>query len=149
MIMRYVKLTTFLACASIALTSPATAKVKETLTATATFSGETVAVGVGFTWGKGILTFKGKNYPFKVDGISAIGVGITRMTGTGRIYHLKSVSDFAGIYTADSGGASVDSKGVSSASLRNGKGVVIEFHAKERGISLNLDLSGVNIKMEL
>ena len=146
--MRFIKFTTLIACVAIALTGPATAKVKESPTASATFSGETVAVGVGFTWGKGVLTFKGKNYPFKVDGISAIGVGITKMTGTGKIYHLKSVSDFSGNYAAAGGGASLGSKGVSSASLRNGKGVVIEFHAKERGISLNLDLSGVNITME-
>lgn len=145
--MKYVKFSALIACAAIALTGPATAKVRETPTATATFSGKTVAVGVGFTWGKGILTFKGKNYPFKVDGISAVGIGMTKMTGTGKIYHLKSVGDFAGNYASAGGGASIGSKGVSSASLRNGKGVVIEFHAKERGISLNLNLSGVNIKM--
>jgi hypothetical protein len=146
--MKYLKLTTLLACAAIATAGPVIAKVKAVPTATATFSGETVAVGIGFTWGKGVLTFKGKTYPFKVDGLSAVGVGITKLTGTGKIYNLKSVSDFTGVYASAGGGASIGPKGVSSASLRNDKGVEIEFHAKERGISLNLDVSGVRIAME-
>jgi hypothetical protein len=121
---------------------------KEQPTGSATFSGETVAVGLSFTWGKGILTYKGRQYPFKVDGISAIGVGVSKMTGTGKIYNLKTLGDFNGLYATAGGGASLGSQGVSSASLRNDKGVSIEFHAKTRGISLNLDLSGVRITLD-
>lgn len=56
--------------ASAATTSTATKVAKTTPavpSATVTFSGETVAVGVAFTWGKGVLKFKGKTYPFKVS----------------------------------------------------------------------------------
>jgi hypothetical protein len=115
--------------------------------ATASFTGATVAIGLGFTWGKGVLTFEGKTYPFKVDGLSAIGAGVTKMSGVGTIYHLKSAADFAGTYASAGGGASLGSHGQGSASLKNDKGVVIEFHAKEKGVSINLDLSGVHIKM--
>ena len=70
------------------------------------------------------------------------------MTGTGKIYYLKSLGDFNGVYAAAGGGVAVGSHGEGSASLRNDKGVVIEFHAKERGVSLNLDLSGIRIELD-
>jgi hypothetical protein len=139
------KIITLFAVAGLAVTAPAAAK--DAPSATASFTGETVAVGVGFTWGKGVLVFKGKRYPFKVDGLSAIGAGVTKISGTGTIYNLKSAADFAGTYAAAGGGASAGSHGQGSASLRNAKGVEIEFHATEKGVSVSLDLSGVHIKM--
>lgn len=147
--MQISKLITLLAFAATVGSAPVIAKTaaKDAPSATASFTGETVAVGVGFTWGKGVLTFKGKAYPFKVDGLSAIGLGITKISGTGTIYHLKSAADFGGTYVAAGGGASVGSHGEGSASLRNEKGVVIEFHAQEKGVSVNLDLSGVHIEL--
>ena len=33
-----------------------------------------VAIGIGVSWGDGIVTFKGKNYPFKIQGLSVDGV---------------------------------------------------------------------------
>lgn len=146
-ISRLIALLTFVAITGNAPAIAKTVASKDVPNATASFTGETVAVGVGFTWGKGVLTFKDKTYPFKVDGLSAIGLGVTKITGTGTIYHLKSAADFAGTYAAAGAGAAIASHGAGSASLRNDKGVVIEFHAKEKGVSINLDISGVHIKM--
>ena len=115
--------------------------------ATATFTGDTVAVGVAFTWGKGVLTFRGRTYPFKVDGLSAVGVGAKKISGTGQIYHLASVADFPGVYAAAGGGATIGKMGRGSASLKNDKGVVIEFKAKETGLEVNLAAGGVTIAM--
>ena len=133
-------------------TAPAaTTKVAKTAqttpSATATFTGETVAIGVAFTWGNGVLTFKGKTYPFKVDGLSAVGAGIEKISGTGQIYHLSSLADFPGVYAAAGGDASMGKMGRGSASLKNGKGVVIEFKAKETGLDVNLAAGGVKIAM--
>jgi len=143
--MRPLKYATQLAFAAIAIGTPAIAQ--DTPSGSASFSGETVAIGVGFTWGKGVLKFEGKDYPFKVDGLSAIGAGITKMSGTGRVYHLKTPADFAGTYAVAGGGGALGSHGEGSASLKNDKGVVIEFHTREKGVSVNLDISGVHIKM--
>src|SRR5512134_1655705 len=38
--------------------------------ATLTLSEGSVAVGIGFSWGKGTVTYKGKRYSFKVEGLS-------------------------------------------------------------------------------
>lgn len=117
------------------------------LSATATFNGATVAVGMAFTWGKGVLTFKGKTYPFKVNGLSAIGAGVEKISGTGKIYHLASLADFPGMYAAAGGGATMGKMGRGSASLKNDKGVVIEFTARETGLEVNLAAGGVEIAM--
>lgn len=131
-----------------AATKPATATaIPAKPSATATFTGETVAIGVAFTWGKGVLTFNGKTYPFKVDGLSAVGAGAEKISGTGEIFHLTSVADFPGIYAAAGGGGAMGTSGRGSASLKNDKGVVIEFKAKETGLEVNLAAGGVKIAM--
>jgi hypothetical protein len=153
MIMKYSNIALVMVVALGATVAPAATAAKATKTtsaapsATATFSGETVAIGVAFTWGKGILTFKGKTYPFKVDGLSAVGAGAERISGTGKVYHLASVADFPGVYAAAGGSATIGKAGRGSASLKNANGVVIEFKARETGLEVNLAAGGVTIAM--
>jgi len=71
-----------------------------------------------------------------VDGLRTIGADVSKISGVGRIDHLKPAADLAGTYGS-----------AGSASLKNDKGVVIEFRAKGKGVSLDLDLSGVHITM--
>src|SRR5256712_13448416 len=52
--------------------------------ATLTLSEGSVAAGIGFTWGKGRLSYKGKTYSIKVDGLSVGEVGVTRATARGQ-----------------------------------------------------------------
>ncbi len=151
--MKYSTITVALALAlgaSVTLAETITKVTKTTPavpSATATFTGETVAVGVAFTWGKGVLTFKGKTYPFKVDGLSAIGAGAAKISGSGEVYHLAAVADFPGTYAAAGGDATMGQKGRGSTSLKNNKGVVIEFKARETGLEVNLAAGGVKIAM--
>ena len=51
--------------------------------ATIRFSGGSVAAGTGWSWGKGTLTYKGKDYPVSVKGLSLGKVGITGVTTRG------------------------------------------------------------------
>jgi len=39
-----------------------------------------VAVGIGYSWGEGVLSFQGKEYPFKIKGLSVVDVGISSMS---------------------------------------------------------------------
>ena len=43
--------------------------------ATVKITGKSIAAGVGYSWGSGVLTYKGKEYPFTVTGISAGDIG--------------------------------------------------------------------------
>src|SRR6516164_8364531 len=86
----------------------AAAKAKtEHPSGTVTMSEGSVAAGVGFSWGSGVLTFHGKKYPFKVDGLSVGSVGVSKATASGSVYHLTKLEDFNGNYTAGSAGATV------------------------------------------
>ena len=68
--------------------------------ATITFSGGSVAAGVGYTWGNGVLNFEGKRYPFKVDGLGVVDLGVARIEGAGEVYNLGKLADFSGNYVA-------------------------------------------------
>jgi hypothetical protein len=111
-----------------------------------TFSGGAVAVGIGFQWGSGTLTYQGKQYPFKLSGLSVVDVGATRMTGTGTVRNLRNVADFSGNYVALAAGATVAGGG-SVTTLRNQNGVVIDGISTAQGARLTLAPSGVNITL--
>src|SRR4030067_2700541 len=85
----------------VALTGLAFAAEKEkTPDATLKLSEGQGAVGIGWSWGKGGLTLKGKDYPFKVGGLSVGDVGITTATAEGKVYNLKKLEDFNGTYVS-------------------------------------------------
>lgn len=41
-----------------------------------TFTGGAVALGIGFQWGSGTLTYQGREYPFSLNGLSVVDVGV-------------------------------------------------------------------------
>lgn len=115
--------------------------------ATVSFSGGSVAAGIGFSWGSGTLKYKGKSYRVKVDGLSVGDVGISKMNASGSVYHLKKLEDFAGTYTAASAGAAVGGGG-GVAAMQNQNGVEIRAKATSQGVKLKLGVDGVKIELE-
>jgi hypothetical protein len=128
----------------VAMASPVFA---EEPTGHVTFSGGSVAAGVGFTWGGGTLSFNGSQYPFTVTGLSVVDVGVANIDGTGDVYGLHSVGDFSGTYAAAAAGATVAGGG-SLAALENQNGVRIYFHSTTAGLKLNLSANGVTINLK-
>ena len=115
--------------------------------ATVKLSGKSVGAGVGFSWGKGTLTYHGKQYPFSVDGLSVGDVGVSSIDATGSVYHLKSVEDFNGQYTAASTGAAV-AGGAGVATMKNAAGVVMNLKATTRGVKFKLGADGLKVSLE-
>src|SRR6266487_3396384 len=87
--------------------------------------GGSFAAGIGFSWGSGTLTYKGKDYPVSVNGLSVGKVGITGSSATGEVYNLQRLQDFDGHYVASGrGGRGVILAGGGSAvTMRNQNGV--------------------------
>lgn len=144
------RLTGMLALASLMLATGATpAALAEDRGADATisFSGGSVAAGLGFTWGNGVLHFKGKNYPFTVDGLSVADVGVADIQGAGEVYNLKSIADFGGNYVAAGAGATLAGGG-SVAALENQNGVIVHFHSTTQGLKLNLSPNGIAVSLK-
>jgi hypothetical protein len=106
-----------------------------------------VAAGIGFSWGGGTLTYRGKRYPVKVDGLSVGSVGISRATASGSVFNLNSLNDFNGTYTAVGAGAAVAGGG-SVSTMQNQNGVRINLRATTQGVKFTLGAAGVNMQIQ-
>lgn len=102
-------------------------------------------VGVG--GGSGTLTFKGKQYKFRVGGASAGTIGVAGMELAGTATNLQTAADIAGAYSAASAGVAV-AGGAKAATLQNSKGVVLQLQGKQVGFEASLSLSGLTITLQ-
>jgi hypothetical protein len=115
--------------------------------ATIRLSEGSVAAGIGWSWGHGDVSFQGKTYRVKIDGLSVAEVGIARAEASGDVYNLKNVEDLNGVYAA-AGAEGTMGKGVGYSSLRNDKGVVINLKSQTKGANLKIAASGLKLKVE-
>jgi len=126
--------------------APAPMSDQTSTVGTVSFTGGAVALGVGFQWGSGILTFRGRQYPFRVRGLSVADVGASRVSATGTVRNLNNVADFNGNYVAATAGAVVAGGG-GIGTLRNQNGVTINGIATQQGLRLTLAASGLNLTL--
>ena len=115
--------------------------------ATLTLTEGQVALGIGWSWGKGVLTYKGKKYPFKVEGLSVGDIGITKAEATGNVNNMKKLEDFSGKYLSAAAEATVG-LGAGAVAMQNDKGVVVYLYPKTKGINLKLAGEGVKFTLE-
>jgi len=115
--------------------------------ATLQLSGGSVAAGIGFSWGKGTLTYKGKDYPISVNGLSLGKVGITGASASGEVYNLKKLKDFDGNYTAAGAGMTVVG-GRSAVTMSNQNGVRVRLISTTRGVDVTLGGGGVEMRLK-
>ena len=105
------------------------------------------AVIAGAGAGRGVLTFDGRDHPFRVYGLSVgVTVGASASRLEGRAAYLNQLSDFEGTYTAvGTGGALVGGGG--GVQLKNEKGVIITLHGPKAGLEFAANLSGIRIEL--
>ena len=113
------------------------------------FSGGSVALGIGYTWGHGTLYYSKdqKQYNFKLSGISVVDVGAAGIDAQGEVYNLTSPADLSGNYSAVTAGMTVIVGG-SVAYLKNEKGVVIKVNSQSGGLKFNLSGNGMKITLQ-
>jgi len=128
------------------LVAPALADDK-TPDATIRLSEGSVAAGIGWSWGRGELSFQGKTYQVKIEGLAVAEVGITKAEATGSVYNLKSIDDLNGVYAA-AGAEGTAGKGAGVSSLKNGKGVVINLKSETKGANIKVAASGLKLTVE-
>jgi|UniRef100_A0A7C5AND9 hypothetical protein len=109
-----------------------------------TFEASSLGVGATFTWGRGWLTFKGKKYPIKIEGLGIVGVGYSKIDAIGKVYNLHHPMDLSGTYVQAGAGIAVVG-GVKGLLARNERGVVIDLTARQKGVSFNLGGGGFTI----
>src|SRR6266436_10273776 len=101
---------------------------------------------VGAGGGKGVLTFRHRNYPFTVQGLSlglTAGASINKLVG--RAEYINELSDFAGTYSVVGAGVALVG-GVGGVQLRNGKGVTITLQGPKGGLEVSAKITKVVIK---
>ena len=103
---------------------------------------------VGAGGGRGTLTFRHRNYPFTVQGLSlglTAGASINKLVG--RADYINELSDFAGPYSVvGAGGALIG--GVGGAQLKNDKGVVITLQGPKGGLEVSANVTKVVITLD-
>ena len=114
---------------------------------TVSITSKAVAIGVGVTWGDGTLTYQGKTYPFSVDGLSVVDLGISNVTSSGEVFNLNNAADFSGNYAAGEAGIAI-AGGPSDTIMKNDKGVVIRLHGTQQGGRLTLAAQGVKLQIK-
>jgi hypothetical protein len=109
------------------------------------FSKAALVAGIG--GGNGVLTFRGKRYPFNVTGASlGASLGISTNKLNGYVLNLSRPEDFAGGFSAIGAGGAV-AAGVSSVRLRNANGVVLVLRGAKFGVEMSANIAHVNITM--
>lgn len=114
--------------------------------ATVTLNGGSVAVGIGYTWGHGELTYRDSSRRFSIKGVSVVEVGATDYTAKGNVYNLKNISDFPGNYAAAGAGITVAGGGT-AVYLKNEHGVVIKLISTDVGLKFKLSADGVHVAL--
>ena len=103
---------------------------------------------VGAGGGRGVLTFRHRNYPFTVQGLSlgiTAGASINKLVG--RADYIHELSDFAGTYSmVGAGGAMVG--GVGGVQLSNDKGVTITLKGLKGGLEVSANITKVVITLD-
>jgi len=118
---------------------------KSPVSATMDIEVKEIGLIVGGKSGKGVLHYKGKDYPFTLKGLQAgVIVGATRSSGTGEVRFLNKLEDFPGKYSAAGAGAAVV-KGGDTSSFQNDKGVIFILKVKSTGLALNLGFTAGEI----
>ena len=111
-------------------------------------SGKSLAAGIGFSWGEGKLTYKNKEYPVSVNGLSIGKVGITNSTARGEVYHLQKLTDFDGNYTSVGVGLTLVGGVSVVTTMENHNGVRIDLHSTTRGVSITIGAAGVDMRIK-
>jgi hypothetical protein len=97
--------------------------------------------------GRGVLTYRGRDYPFRASGLSlGVTIGASAVRLTGSVSGLREPKDFAGAYHAVGGGGAFFG-GVGGAQLSNKKGVTIALQGIVAGMEFAANRSAIVISL--
>ena len=103
-------------------------------------------LGVG--GGEGVLTLRGKHYPFTVSGMSigfTVGASTTKLVG--RALNLRGPASIEGNYSAVGAGGAL-AGGAGGVQLQNTNGVILQLSGPKVGVELSAAVAGVTIRLK-
>jgi len=103
-------------------------------------------LGVG--GGQGVLTFRNRNYPFTVSGMSVgftIGASTSKLVG--RAINLRGPASIEGTYSAVGAGGAL-AAGAGGVQLQNANGVILQLSGPKVGVEASAAVGGVTIRLK-
>jgi hypothetical protein len=134
-----------------AVAGPSTPSRAETGSVAVVFTKGGLILGVGS--GEGVLTFRGRHYPFTVSGMSVgatVGASTTKLVG--HALNLRGPESIEGTYSAVGAGGAF-AAGAGSVRLRNTNGtianaVILQLSGPKVGVELSVAVAGVSIRLK-
>jgi hypothetical protein len=109
--------------------------------------GGITCAGSGFVWGNGEISYQGRNYAFRLSGLSIADIGAASVCANGSVMHLRRLSDFSGSYSASlPERAAAGSDPVTF--LKNERGVVMKLTATDAAWRINLQVNGLRVRLK-
>jgi hypothetical protein len=97
--------------------------------------------------GTGLLSFRGKDYPFKVGGVGVGGIGLSTIDAAGEVYNLRDLAQFPGTYGQARYGFAIGTASAGDLWMQNESGVILHLKAKRTGLILSLGGDAVVISL--
>jgi hypothetical protein len=104
------------------------------------------SVGLGYTWARGTLRYRGQSYPFRLNGLSVVDMNVP-LEAIGVVPHLARLEDFDGTYTEVEVDAELAAEGCNRA-IENQHGVLIGLQSTTQGLQFEPSLLGVSIGLD-
>src|SRR5262245_25931819 len=107
-------------------------------------------LGIGGSSGSGTLTYRKKNYPFRVSGLAVGRVGVTNSSAVGDVFNLKHLQDFNGHYTVSGAGTRGVTLGAGQTGtiMSNQAGVIVRLSSTQKGIAVNATGGGLTMQLQ-
>jgi hypothetical protein len=96
--------------------------------------------------GKGTLYYHGQRHHFTISGLGAGGMGGQKVSATGKVYNLNTLSDFSGTYRGISRGLTLI-EGKMHAKLTNGNGVVMYLAGETKGVASSIGAQAFEVSL--
>lgn len=107
---------------------------------------ETFVVALG--GGSGTLQFQGREYPFKLIGtVVGPSASLTKISVSGEVYKLNTVSEFPGAYAQRSGPPGLEKPGGGDLWLENKSGMIMHLIGSSSGVMLSLGRDEILVRM--
>jgi hypothetical protein len=102
------------------------------------------SAGAGFSWGRGQVSFQGREHAFRISSLSITDAGAAGIYATGRVMRLRRISDLNGNYRTSNAGAMT----AGATYLQNERGVVIELVAMDAATAANRTVNGARVRLK-
>lgn len=97
--------------------------------------------------GRGVLSFRGRSYPFTIGGAGIGGIGGSSIQAEGEVFGLDDIARFPGTYAQGRVGFAIGTTSAGQLWLQNNNGVIMHLHASRTGLILSLGADAILITM--